>query len=426
MIANIDRSKAPEAFALDKVNLIQAKNVLLSNGMQVYVIDGSEEEVIRLELVFIAGTRAEKNVLIANATNHLLNAGTSKMTSAEIMENIDFYGAYYQHENQLDRSSVSLYTLKKYFKETIAIFSEIIQDPIFPEHEIETYLKNTKQRFEINCTKNDFRARREFHKALFGNHPYGKKVESEDFDKVSRDEILAYYNEHYKVENAYVVLSGNIDSEILSHLEKAFYTFQFKEKTKVEYLQVSKPEPINFYEERSDSLQSAIRIGKQIVHKTHKDYIELSILTTILGGYFGSRLMTNIREDKGYTYGIGAGLYPVLDTSFFYIATEVGVDVTQSALNEIYLEMNRLMTELVPEEELQLVKNYLKGAFIGSIENVFSHADKFKSIRLYNLDYDYYTQYFDLIDKVNSERLLQLAKEYFQRNTLTEVVIGKK
>src|SRR5574343_287280 len=122
--------KAQEAFALDKVNLIQAKNVLLSNGMQVYVIDGSEEEVIRLELVFIAGTRAEKNVLIANATNHLLNAGTNKMTSAEIMESIDFYGAYYQHENQLDRSSVSLYTLKKYFKETIAIFSEIIQDPI--------------------------------------------------------------------------------------------------------------------------------------------------------------------------------------------------------------------------------------------------------------------------------------------------------
>jgi len=124
MIANIDRTKAPEAFPLDKVNLIHAKSVLLSNGMQVYVVDGSEEEVVRLELVFIAGTRAERNVLIANATNHLLNAGTSKMTSAEIMEKIDFYGAYYQHENQLDRSSVSLYTLKKYFKETVAIFQK--------------------------------------------------------------------------------------------------------------------------------------------------------------------------------------------------------------------------------------------------------------------------------------------------------------
>ena len=136
--------------------------------------------------------------------------------------------------------------------------------------------------------------------------------------------------------------------------------------------------------------------------------------------------MANIREDKGYTYGIGAGIYPLLDSSFFYIATEVGVDVTQNALDEIYKEIERLTLELVPEDELNLVKNYLKGAYIGSIENIFSHADKFKSVHMYNLDYHYYDRYFKLVDEVTSERLLQLAKQYFQRNTLTEVVIGKK
>lgn len=426
MIANIDRTKAPEAFPLHNINLIHAQQLVLSNGMQVYCIEGSEEEVVRLELVFKTGTRAERNVLIASATNHLLNAGTSKMSSAEIMEKIDFYGAYYQHDNQLDRCSLSLYTLKKYFDETVSIFSEFIQDPIFPEDELETYIKNAKQRFEINCTKNDFRARREFHYALFGTHPYGRKVELSDFDRLRREDLVAFHKEHYQLENAYIILSGNLDSDVLNSLEKAFYTFQFKEKSKLEFLPIPISESKTIFEERPDALQSAIRIGKQIIHKTHKDYIELSVLSTILGGYFGSRLMANIREDKGFTYGIGAGVYPLLDTSFFYIATEVGVDVTQQALNEIYHEIDRLSTELVPNDELQLVKNYLKGAYIGSIENIFSHADKFKSIRLYDLDYDYYSRYFKLVDEVSSERLLHLAKEYFQRNTLTEVVIGKK
>lgn len=426
MIANIDRTIAPAAFPLHNINLIHAKNLVLPNGMQVYCVDGAEEEVIRLELVFSTGTRAEKNVLIASATNYLLNAGTSKMTSAEIMEKLDFYGAYYQHDNQLDRCSISLYTLKKYFDDTVKIFADFIQDPIFPESELETYKNNSKQRFLINITKNDFRSRREFHHAIYGSHPYGRKVEAEDFDKLNREEIVAFHKEHYKLENAHFILAGNIGSDTLTSLEKAFYTFEFKEKSKLDFLPVPSVNPTIIFDERPDSLQSAIRIGKQIIHKTHPDYIELSVLTTVLGGYFGSRLMANIREDKGYTYGIGAGIYPLLDSSFFYIATEVGVDVTQNALDEIYKEIERLTLELVPEDELNLVKNYLKGAYIGSIENIFSHADKFKSVHMYNLDYHYYDRYFKLVDEVNSERLLQLAKQYFQRNTLTEVVIGKK
>ena len=422
----INRTVAPQAFPLNTVQLLKAKPVTLANGLLVYTVDGADEEVIRLEIVFTSGMRAEHKKLVATATNYLINAGTANMTSAEIMEKLDFYGAFYQHDNQLDRCSVSLYTLKKYFEETLTIFAEFIQKPTFPEEELETYIKNSIQRFEINNAKNDFRARREFHKALFGEHPYGRKVEVEDFDELTREDIVAYHQEHYALHNAKFILSGNFSSYELNALQKAFYTFLPQEKSNTHYPNVNPVSPVQFYEERAEALQSAIRIGKQFVHKTDPDYIQLSILTTVLGGYFGSRLMTNIREDKGYTYGIGAGIYPLLDTSFFYIATEVGVDVTQKALDEIYAEIQRLTEELIPDEELQLVKNYLKGAYIGSIENIFSHADKFKSIDLYGLDYGYYVRYFKIIDETTSERLLQLAKEYFQRNTLTEVVIGKK
>ena len=422
----INRTEAPQAFPLNTVQLLKAKPVTLANGLLVYTVDGADEEVIRLEIVFTSGMRAEHKKLVATATNYLINAGTANMTSAEIMEKLDFYGAFYQHDNQLDRCSVSLYTLKKYFEETLTIFAEFIQKPTFPEEELETYIKNSIQRFEINNAKNDFRARREFHKTLFGEHPYGRKVEVDDFDELTREDIVAYHKEHYALHNAKFILSGNFNSYELNALQKAFYTFSSQEKSNIQYPKVNPVNPVIFFEERAEALQSAIRIGKQFVLKTHPDYIQLSILTTVLGGYFGSRLMTNIREDKGYTYGIGAGIYPLLDTSFFYIATEVGVDVTQKALDEIYSEIHRLTEEYIPDEELQLVKNYLKGAYIGSIENIFSHADKFKSIDLYDLDYGYYERYFKIIDETTSERLLQLAKEYFQRNTLTEVVIGKK
>ncbi len=426
MIANLDRTKSPQAYPLHNVNLIKAELKVLSNGMSVYVIDGTEEDVIKLELVFPSGTRAESKVLVASATNYLMNAGTSTMTSAEIMEKIDFYGSYYQHDNQLDRSSLSLYSLKKYFPETLKVFADCLQDAIFPESELNIYKQNSKQRFLINSAKNDFRARREFHAALFPNHPYGKKVELNDFDQLTREDLLAYYKEHYDLSRAYIILTGKVDENDLKSLESSFYTYKPKALTKIQFNSITPNTAQNVFEERSDALQSAIRIGKQMVKKNHPDYIELTILTTVLGGYFGSRLMANIREDKGYTYGIGAGIYPLLDTSFFYIATEVGVDVTQNALSEIYMEIERLINEPIPEEELLLVKNYLKGAYIGSIENIFSHADKFRSIRLYDLDYEYYDRYFKLVDEVTSERLLHLAKEYFQRNTLTEVVIGKK
>jgi predicted Zn-dependent peptidase len=426
MTLTLDRTKAPEAYDLKTIHLLHTESVVLSNGLKVFCINGAEEEVIKLELVFKTGTRAESKKLVASACNYLLNAGSTKMSSSEIMEKLDFYGSFYQHDNQLDRASISIYTLKKYFKETLDIFADIILDPVFPEEELAIYKENAKQRFLINITKNDYRARREFHNALYGNHPYGKLIEAEDYDALTREDVLNFYKEHYTLENASVLMTGNFGELELKMLENVFQVYQFKENTKVDFLVPSIQEPIKIYNERPEALQSAIRIGKQIMHKTDVDYIEFSILTTVLGGYFGSRLMSNIREDKGYTYGIGAGVYPLLDSAFFYIATEVGTEVTNAALEEIYKEIERLRIELIPEEELNLVKNYLKGSFIGSIENIFSHADKFKSVYLYNLNYDYYDRYFKLVDGVSSERLLQLSKEYLTVNSLTEVVIGKK
>lgn len=422
----IDRKVAPASFDLNKINVVEAEKLNIGD-FNVYSVKGGTEPVIKLEVVFTTGNRTEKLKLIAAATNYLMNSGTLKYSSKEIMENIDYYGAFYQHDNTFDRSSISIYTLKRYYKETFEIFFDILQNANFPESEIDIYRENAKQRFKISSTKNDFLARKAFNHVLFGEHPYGYKIELSDFDHINHENVNGYFQDNYNLKNATIIITGDVDDKVINELSKHLLNYDASS-----YMRANAFPSFNNYnkqvvfEERKDALQSAIRIGKPIVNKTHKDFIELSILSTILGGYFGSRLMSNIREDKGYTYGIGAGVYSLLDTGFFYISTEVGVEVCQNALNEIYYEINRLNNELVPENELNLVKNYLKGSYINSFENIFSHSDKFKGIHFYNLTYDYYNQYFNLVNNINSERIMELAKEYLTVDTLSEVVIGKK
>jgi predicted Zn-dependent peptidase len=426
MILELDRKSAPAAYDINKTNIIEAEKINI-NDYKVFSVKGGTESVIKLEIVFPYGNRTEKQKLIAAATNYLINSGTHSFSSKEIMENFDYYGAFYQHDNSFDRASLSIYTLKRYYKEIFDIFFDIIQNANFPDSEIEIYKENSKQRFIVNSTKNDFLARRAFNYALFNEHPYGYKIDQHDFDTITREHVVDYYNSNYNLKDSTIIISGDVSDDVISELSKHLKNHQASEVNSTNNL----PSFFNYekqvyFEERKDALQSAIRIGRPIINKKHEDFIELNILSTILGGYFGSRLMTNIREDKGYTYGIGAGLYSLLDTGFFYIATEVGADVCQKALDEIYFELKRLNTELIPDSELDLVRNYLKGSYINNIENIFSHADKFKGIHFYDLNYEYYDKYFKLLNSVNSERLMLLAKEYLNVDLLSEVVIGKK
>lgn len=423
----IDRTTAPAAFELKNIPVIPAKEHLLANGMKLHYINGGSEELMRIEFIFDAGTNREPKPLIANACNFLLNAGTSKSSSVELMEQIDFYGAYFQQDVTFDKASITLYTLNKYLSETLTIVLDILTNSVFPAEEIKTYQENTKQRLAINLEKNDFLAKRNFNNLLFGNqHPYGKMLTSRDCDELNQADLIHFFNENYHLANCKIIAAGLITEREIQLIDEAISKLPNEPKVLPSLPLIESKEAQKFYFEKENALQSAIRIGKLIGNKTHPDYIELIVLNTILGGYFGSRLMANIREDKGYTYGIGSGIASTIDTGFFFITTEVGVDVCESALKEIYIEIDKLKTELVPDEELNLVKNYLLGTYLGSIENVFSYADKFKGIYPYGLDYSYYNEYFNKVKTINSQRIMDLANKYFVSGTLTEVVVGKK
>lgn len=426
----LDRKKSPSFKTIEQVEIIRAAEKKLNNNIPVYSINAGTQELVKIEFVFSAGTRNQEFPLTASTTNSMLNEGTLKYNSVEIADNIDYYGAHLDTEVSQDFAAVTLYTLNKHLDSTLPIVEELIKKSIFSQHELNTYLQNKRQKFIVNQKKVGRVAREVFNELIFGNsHPYGYKAKLEDFDSLKRDQLLDFYNNYYKSNNCKIIVSGKVNDSIVNSIDVRFggndwglnndtiknIPMVLKSNTEKHHL---------VYKE--DAIQSAIRIGKILFNKTHTDYIGMQVLNTIFGGYFGSRLMTNIREDKGYTYGISSGIISLQNAGCFFISTEVGVDVCDKAIHEIYFELGRLHEELVGEEELQLVKNYLLGAFLRSVDGPFALADKFQGIMEYGLGYDYFDKFISTVKNITAMELRSLANKYLHKEDMYELVVGKR
>jgi len=359
----------------------------------------------------------------------MLEEGTSKMNAAQIADAVDYFGAFLEVGVSQDSASVVLYTLNKHLKATLPVVEDVIKNASFPQHELVTHLTNKKQKFHVNNQKVANVARKRFSELIFGEkHPYGINVKESDFDAINQSHLNDFYTKYYRANSCKIILAGKINDDVYTLLDEHFGGNDWLAQNNlsregIAVVSASDREQLIYKE---DALQSAIRIGKILFNKTHPDFQKMQILNTVFGGYFGSRLMSNIREDKGYTYGIGSGIASLQHSGYFFISTEVGVDVCKNALNEIYFEMDRLRTELIPDEELQLVKNYLLGTFLRSVDGPFAMADRFKGIMEYGLSYNYFDNYIATIKNVSASDLRDLAKTYFDKNSMIELVVGKK
>lgn len=426
----LDRSVAPAFKAIEHIHIPEAETQQLSNGIPLHILNSGSQELVKVEFVFKAGMYFQSQPLLASSTNNLIETGSKNYTANQISERIDYYGGFLELETGHDLASVTLYTLNKYFNETIGVLQDILLYPTFPKDEFDIYINNKKQKHLINSQKVSVLVRRRFSELLFGeNHPYGRDARDEDFDKVNTDLIRKFYNERYSSKNCTIIVSGCIPKELPGKLDSLFGKSNWgntEVKSFVTTEKVDTTTQLHHLVLKEDAIQSAIRVGRILFNKTHPDYFHFQVLNTILGGYFGSRLMANIREDKGYTYGIGSGLSSLLNGGYFFISTEVGADVTQKALDEIYKELKVLREKLVGDDELITVKNYILGQFLRSVDGPFALADKFKGIWQYGLGYDYYDKYFAAVNHVTAEQLRDLANKYFQEKDMIECVAGKK
>jgi zinc protease len=423
----LNRTITPEFKQVNDINFLEPQKQQLDNGIPVFTINARRQELLRLEFIFENVNWSESKPLQAIVVNHLINNGTTNYTAREIAEKVDYYGAFLQTEYGADQSSLKLYTLNKHLAAVLPILRAILTDSVFPEQELAIFVQNQKQSLQVNLQKNDFLARKEFAHAIFGDTPYGSDIGASDYDAVRREDLIEYYQAAYKPENCTIFAAGMFGQAEFTLLNDMFgkdwgnqlpstiNKFSFKEQAGAEFL-IEKPEAV----------QSAIRMGRLAINRTHADFAGFQVLNCLLGGYFGSRLMANIREDKGYTYGIGSAVVSMRDAGYFFIATEVGADVCTAALTEIEKEISLLKSELVEAAELDLVRNYMLGSMLGSLENAFSHADKFKNVYFSNLDYGYYHDYIKIVKNISPDEIQQLAQTYLDFSSFSKVVVGRK
>ncbi|MBA3898768.1 MAG: insulinase family protein [Bacteroidetes bacterium] len=422
------RTQAPEFKSIDEISIQEAVHQMLKNGVNLFTINAGSQEIIKIEFLFQAGARYQPAPLVASAVSNLINEGTINRHGSEINEIIDYYGAFLQTESGKDNASVILYTLVKHLDKVLPIIKELISEASFPEDEINIYKQNSRQKFQVENQKVNHLARKHFLKMLYGEHNhYGYLVKENDFDGINQEALLKFYQNRYSSNYCTIIASGFVTEGLVDSIISNFdETWGNPTGELPDEINLLEPLENNLIVEKSDAVQSAIRIGRPLFNKTDPDFQGMQVLNTILGGYFGSRLMANIREEKGYTYGIGSGIASLQKSGYFFISTEVGVDVCQKAIDEIFYEIKRLRDELVPEDEMELVRNYMLGVFLKNADGAFSLADRFKAVYEYGLGYEYYDRMFNTIRTITPEEIQKLANKYLNQESLLELVVGKK
>lgn len=427
---NLNRTHQPEIRQLDSIDILRPERRVLPNGTPLSIIRAGEQDVIRMDILFKAGAYREAQKLQALFTHRILREGSRKYTSSDIAEKLDYYGAWLELSNSLEYAYLTLYSLSKYFAETLEIIESIVKEPVFPQHELDTIIESNVQQHLVNRTKVDFIAHRALLTGLFGTqNPCGRFATEEDYRRITPDVLESFYKQYYHTGNCAIYLSGKVTEDIIYRVEQAFgiHAFGMPATPKAEkgYPVIPTPDKRIFIE-REESMQSSVKLGGFGIGRSHPDYLKFRVLITLLGGYFGSRLMSNIREEKGYTYGISMGTLPYPDAALMVISTETDNQYVEPLIGEVYKEIDKLQQEVVSEEELRIVKNYMVGEMSRSYESPFSLSDAWMFIYTSQLDDDYYERSLEAIKTVTANELLDLARLYICKESLKEVIAGKK
>lgn len=398
----------------------------LDNGIEVYAINAGSQEVLQLEMVFNAGNSTETANAVAAATNQLLKNGTGTRNAFELNEAFEYYGAYCNRSCFNETAIISLHTLSRHLPELLPVIKDMITDSVFPESELKIYKQNSKQRLSVNLKKCDYVANRLIDTYLYGDtHPYGRFSAAADYDALTTEQLKLHFNNHYVQGSCVLFVAGKLPDNIFEQLNLQFGSLSLRPVGALVTASPRSAAAEKKYRVQNDAkgVQGAIRIATAFPNRHHPDFTKMMVLNTVFGGYFGSRLMSNIREDKGYTYGIHSYVQNHLEDSALVISTEAGKDVCEAAIAEVYKEMDILRNELIDEEELLLVRNYLMGVILGDLDGPFHIISRWKNIILNQLDEKYFYQSIDTIKNISAEELKQLANRYFVPENFYELVV---
>jgi zinc protease len=427
MMNNLQRIQPP-VFPVEKVIIPEAKTFSLNNGVPVFLIEAGTEDIMRLEFTFRAGQVKEYLPLLASTCNMMLSEGSQNYTSEELNRSLDFYGIFLNQSAEKDRAGIVLFFLNKHIEKVLELSREILFRPVFPEPELNALMKKRFRWYMVNREKVQNLAIDQFFESVFGkNHPYGYQILEQDFERLTPSVLSDFHSRYYTARNMAIIISGKIHPRTAELLNSTFGSMDLKEMKIEDSVNSIKSEQLKkVFINKSGAIQSAIRIGSTTINKRHPDYLGLKILDSVLGGYFGSRLMKNIREEKGYTYGISSSLSSLDLTGYKVISTEVGQKNCQKTIDEIYREIQLLQSEPVKKDEMAVVRNYMSGEMVRMFDGPFALAESFRSAWEFGLDNCYYYRMAEKIKTIDPDEITELAKTYYKLDDLYEIIVGSE
>ncbi len=423
----LDRTIAPPYKIINRIELPAVETTTLDNGILLHIVNIGDQPVLRLECIFDAGVWSETTPDAAYFGLKMVAEGTAIHSSAEISEAFDRVGAFTEFSNSFDKSSIVVYCLSRFLPDVLPLLQEIISEATFPQSEWDDLRNITLQNHRVNWEKNAFRATAQFRQELYGGtHPYGRSRTEASISALARSEAVAQYQNNIQNTRYRIMLAGKVGREEVEAINGLLgKTGPLAEANTPDRYPAIEPQRSALIE-RPESIQSSIRLGKRLFTRHHPDYYKMLVVSEILGGYFGSRLMKNIREEKGLTYGISAGAYAFKHDGYFVVGTDVKKEFTQQTLDEIRKEIGILQNVPVPAEELQTVKNFMAGEFAGSLNTAFDVADRHKILITDDLPADFYNRYVEQIHATTAEDIMELAQRHLALDSMTEVVVGGK
>lgn len=425
----VNRRTVPPFERLSSISLLPLEQYTMPNGIKCNVVNSPKDDVVRLDIVIDSGYWRQEIPGQCIMTVSMLLQGTKKHTATEISETFDFYGARVGYQTTNQYSIVSLLTLKKYAKETFSLIYEILTEPTFPEKELDLLRTRSLNNYLMRMSQTKEPAFRLLHSSLYtGNHPCGKFCNEQTYNRLQTSDLKRFYNQYYSSDNASIFISGNTDDTIVKLAEELFGTTKWGsnfQAHQVTYIAPNCQEGKYLFEERPNSEQSSLRIGGITIPVNDSDFHMFNIMLTLFGGYFGSRLFQNIREDKGYTYGIGAFTIPNLYESVLQISCETAAEYVDLVTAEVRNEVYRLKEELVEEEELRMLKNYMIGEMCRNYEGALQMSVAYMNIFCQNLPLMHIKNQLDAINAATASDIRDCAQRYLNLDKWNTAIVGK-
>lgn len=425
----LDRTQSPAFQAIQEVRLPSVQTFTLDNGMPLHLIAVDQQPVLRVECIFEAGTYQERNQPgSAFFAVKMLAEGTGGRSSGQISEYFDRYGAFLELNSGPDRASVVVYCLTKFLPDVLPVLRELLTEPTFPDKEFEDLRNITLQNLRVNYEKNAYLAGVLFRQKIYGaEHPYGRSQQPDQIERLERQSVVDFYEQTLRSRPFRVLVAGQADENEVALINRELGLLPVRaDELPSLALQPASDDNLPTLAEKPGSIQSSIRLGRRLFTRAHPDFFKMLVTNEILGGYFGSRLMKNIREDKGFTYGISSNMPSFRRDGYFLIGTDVNKENTRQTLDEIRKEIRVLQTEPVSADELETVTNFMAGEFVGSLNTPFEIADRYKVILLDGLPADFLTTYIQNLRAVSPDDVLDMANRYLTDEDLREVVVGGK